>query len=102
MEQLVHEHGIVVGTKASGTYWSDFTPFEVIKVSDSGKTITIREMNWRIVSGQEYNGTAEYEYESNPHGSIYSVRFSKNKGWKTPDGMRIMFGNARRYYDPSF
>lgn len=102
MEQLKHEHGIYVGMQASGTYWTDRTPFEVVAVSPSGKTITIREMDWKIVSGQEYNGSAEYEYISNENNPVMTVRFSKHKGWKTPDGMRISFGAARRYFDPHF
>jgi hypothetical protein len=99
---MANEHNITVGTLASGTYWSDSTPFEVVKVSPSGKTITIREMDWKVISGQEYNGSAEYEYTSNEKAPTKTVRFSKHKGWKTPCGMRIWFGNARRYYDPHF
>jgi hypothetical protein len=93
---------ITVGMGASGTYYSDWTPFEVIKVSPSGKTITIREMDWKVIDGSEQNGSAEYEYTSNPEYEVVTVRNHKHKGWMTPNGMRISFGTARRYYDPTF
>jgi hypothetical protein len=95
-------HDITVGMGATGTYWTDRTPFEVVKISESGKTITIREMDWKITSGSEFNGSAEYEYTSNENNPLETVRFSKHKGWRTPSGMRISFGHARRYYDPCF
>jgi hypothetical protein len=95
-------HWIHVGMGASGSYFSDMTPFEVIKVTPSGKTVTIREMDWKIIKGTDFDGTAEYEYTSNPNGRTYTVRKQKSGAWKTPCGMRIGFGNARRYYDPHF
>lgn len=93
---------IEVGTLATGSYWSDCYPFEVIKVSPSGKTITIRAMDAKVVSGTTYDGTAEYEYSSNPQGKTYTVRNRKYGGWRTPCNMRINFGYAREYRDPSF
>jgi hypothetical protein len=92
---------IEVGTLATGSYWSDCYPFEVIKVSPSGKTITIRKMNAKVISGTTFDGTAEYEYSSNPNGQTYTVRMTK-KGYRTPCNMRIAFGYAREYYDPHF
>jgi hypothetical protein len=92
---------IEVGTLASGSYWSDVNPFEVIKVSPSGKTITMREMDWKVVSGTTFDGSAEYEYSSNPNGSIYTVRMTK-RGYRTPCNMRVAFGYARKYLDPHF
>lgn len=93
---------ITVGMGASGTYYSDWTPYEVIKVSPSGKTVTLREMDWKITSGSEYNGSAEYEYASNPNNPTVTARPRKHGGWRTPEGKTIVFGTARRYYDPSF
>jgi hypothetical protein len=92
---------IEVGTKASGTYWTDWTPFEVVKVSESGKTVTIREMEAKLISGSDYDGTAEYEYSSNENYPTKTVRFTK-RGWRTPCNMRISFGHARAYRDPHF
>jgi hypothetical protein len=92
---------IEVGTLATGSYWSDCYPFEVIKVSPSGKTITIRCLDTKLISGSDFDGTAEYEYMSNEHAATYTVRLIK-RGYRTPCNMRIAFGHARAYRDPHF
>lgn len=91
---------ISVGMGASGTYWTDHTPFEVVKVV-SDKTVDIRELDYEMVSGSEFDGSAEYKYYVNESNPIIRVRRGK-RGWRTAHGMRICFGYARRYYDPSF
>lgn len=91
---------ISVGMGASGTYWTDHTPFEVVKVV-SDKTVDIRELDYELISGSEFDGSAEYKYYINENKPITRVRRCK-RGWRTADGMRICFGYARRYYDPSF
>lgn len=95
------ETEIIVGMGASGTYWTDYYPFEVIKISPSGKTITIRRMDAEPAEGHDYFGNQQYTYTPNPDGATHTVRFTK-QGYKTPEGMRIYFGRARRYEDPSF
>ena len=92
---------IEVGTLATGSYWSDCYPFEVIKVTPSGKTITIRRMDSKVISGSSHDGSAEYEYTSNPNERTYTVRMTK-QGYRTPCNMRIHFGFAREYRDPHF
>lgn len=92
---------IKVGTLATGSYWSDCYPFEVIKVTPSGKTITIRGLDSKVVKGSTHDGSAEYEYTSNENARTYTVRLTKS-GYKTPCNMRVHFGFAREYRDPSF
>lgn len=93
---------IYEGMRASGSYFSDIYPFEVIKVTPSGKTVTIREMNATLVKGSDFDGTAEYVYTSNPNGETHTVRRDKFGRWKTPNGMKVSFGSARKYRDPHF
>lgn len=88
---------IEVGMGASGTYWTDYTPFEVVRVI-SDKTIEIRELEVEIVGGDWLDPEYELYKTDRP---IQKVRKCKN-GWRTSDGMRIYFGNARYYRDPSF
>jgi hypothetical protein len=95
-------HDVTVGMKATGYYLSDCAPYEVIKVSPSGKTVTIQSMDWKITKGTEHDGTAEYEYTSNPNGNTHTVRKTKLGMWKTPCNLKVSFGSARRYYDPHF
>ena len=89
---------IEVGMGASGTYWTDFTPFEVVRVV-SDKTVDIRELDVKITGGDWLD--PEYELIPNPERPVVRVRKTKN-GWRTASGMKIYFGNARYYRDPSF
>ena len=89
---------IEVGMGASGTYWTDYTPFEVVRVI-SDKTIEIRELDVKIVGGDWLD--PEYKLYSNDEHPIKRVRRGKY-GWKTSDGMKIGIGYARYYRDPSF
>lgn len=89
---------ISVGMGASGTYWTDLTPFEVVRVV-SDKTVDIRKMDVEITGGDWLD--PEYTLHSNEKNPVTRVRRTKT-GWKTADGMRIRFGEARYYRDPSF
>ena len=102
-KKTVIEHNIVVGTLATGWHWTDKHPFEVIKVSPSGKTITVREMDATPdkANGYDYFGNQVYIYESNEKARITTVRFTKY-GWKAANGMKFAFGYARKYQDPHF
>lgn len=89
---------IKVGMGASGSYWTDVYPYEVVRVV-SDKTVEIRQMDVEITGGDWLD--PEYELISNEAFPIIRVRKGKY-GWKTKDGMRVKFGEARYYRDPSF
>ena len=89
---------IVVGMGATGRYWTDCYPFEVVRVI-SDKTVEIRALDEKMISGDWLD--AEYEYYVNESHPVERVRKTK-MGWKTKDGMRVGFGGARYYRDPSF
>ena len=89
---------IEVGIGASGTYWTDWTPFEVVRVV-SDKTVDIRELDVQITGGDYLD--PEYTLHSNEKNPTVRVRKTKT-GWKTSSGMLICFGYARYYRDPSF
>ena len=89
---------IEVGMGASGTYWTDVTPFEVVRVI-SDKTIEIRELEVKIVGGDWLD--PEYELYHREDRPVERVRKCKS-GWKTSSGMKIYIGHARYYRDPSF
>lgn len=88
---------IEVGMGACGTYWTDYTPFEVVRIV-SDKTVEIRELEVEIVGGDWLDPVYELYKTNRP---VQKVRKCKS-GWRTSDGMRIYFGNARYYRDPSF
>ena len=89
---------IEVGMGASGTYWTDLTPYEVVRVI-SDKTIEIRELAVKITGGDWID--PEYELLVDENNRIERARLGK-MGWKLADGKKIRVGHARYYRDPSF
>lgn len=89
---------IEVGMGASGTYWTDISPYEVVHII-SNKTIEIRELDVEIIGGDYLD--PEYKLISNDKNPIERARLGK-MGWKLADGKKIYIGHARYYYDPSF
>lgn len=89
---------IEVGMGASGTYWSDMTPYEVVRVI-SDKTIELRELEVEITGGDWLD--PEYKLISNDERPVERARLGK-MGWKLRDGKKIYVGHARYYRDPSF
>lgn len=98
--EVAREQGqaIEVGMGASGSYWTDVHPFEVVRVI-SNKTIEIRQLDVEITGGDWLD--PEYELYSNDENPIERARMTK-MGWKTSSGMKIWVGYARYYRDPSF
>ena len=97
----------VVGMGCTECLWSDRHPYEVIDVKDA-RHCTVRELKAKVISGHVYDGSAEYEYESDPNG-IVKTRFKTKNGrwvervgrsWAGSNGWRM--GYAEEYYDPSF
>lgn len=93
---------IKVGMHASGSYATDVYPFEVIKVPTSGKVITIRGMDYENAEGYDYYSNQVHTFTPNPDASTHTVRQHKDGFWRTPDGMTVYFGSARKYADPHF
>lgn len=57
---------IKVGTGVTEMCYSDRHPYEVVEVIDE-KHLLIRECDWKIISGSEQDGSAEYEYKVVPY-----------------------------------
>lgn len=93
-------HWVTIGMKATGSYFSDTYPFEVIKMTPASKVITIRELSATPAEGHDHFGSQKYDYSSNENNRTYTVRRHKNGNWKTPCGMNVYFGSARKYDDP--
>lgn len=93
---------ITIGMGATFCIGSDSYPATVIDITPSGKTVTIQEDNYEIISGSSHDGSAEYTYSANPNGRVISFRYStKSKNWKN-SSYRAYFGIRRKYYDPHF
>lgn len=57
---------IKVGTGVTEMCWSDRHPYEVVEIIDE-KHLLIRECDWKIISGSEQDGSAQYEYKVKPY-----------------------------------
>jgi len=96
-----------VGMGVTECLWSDREPYEVIAVQDE-RHVTIRRLGYKIVKGSSYDGSAEYEYFSNPDGAVKKLFKKKDGRWverigrREDSGSGWFIGFAERYYDPSF
>jgi hypothetical protein len=57
---------IKIGTGVTEMCYSDRHPYEVVEIIDE-KHLLIRECDWKIISGSEQDGSAEYEYKVVPY-----------------------------------
>lgn len=84
---------VKVGMYCNESGYSDVRPYEVVGVNESGKTITIREMDSKLVDSWKpemveggfaghctNNHDQNYEYSSIENGYTMKVRLS-TKGW---------------------
>jgi len=92
--------------------YSDVTPYEIVGVNKSGKTIKVREMDAKLVDGWKpeileggfsghcaNNRTQEYTYKSNKNNPTFILRKSKIGFGK---GKYKVSSIPRRFYDYNF
>ena len=95
-----------VGMGCTRNAVSDCDPCTIIAMSKSGKSITIQDDEFQIISGSECDGTAQYEYYYNPRGSISGATMRKDGSYRLKGSCkgygRVNIGFRRRYRDPSF
>ncbi len=94
----------VVGMGATKGVGSDCYPYTVVSVISPTKCVVVADL-YRVVSGSEQNGSAEYEYAVDPNGYPITIRFNSKGVWKEvghPTGSSYYVGNRRAYRDPHF
>ena len=95
--------------------WTDIRPFEVIKVTESGKQAYVREMSaveldWEKkffgggFLGHVANGEDQrWEISSDEGGLVVRIRLHKDGKWYDRNGDRyVMSDEPRRFYDYNF
>lgn len=117
MSGMKNPEEIIPGTLATILHWSDREPAEVIESFEKGayRYVVLRNFSYKLISGSCMDDTAEYEYSSNKEeGHKYLIRSKKNSDkWfyvgqsntgrpVNSSEIKIRFGFADRYYDPSF
>jgi len=100
------ENPVQVGEPATYGIGSDCYPFEVAEVSVSGKTIWLKPMEYHIVKGSAFDGSAEYEYSSKPDAQVTLKATLRKDGRYRRTGCTnygtVSIGHARAYRDPHF
>jgi hypothetical protein len=103
-----------IGMGATVLLWSDRHAATVVEWDPKRKIVTVTEDIAKVVKGSTIDGSAEYEYETNPDGPIASYRL-EDRGWvqvrfneetkrwnKVGSGPGLIVGKRDEYRDPSF
>lgn len=92
--------GYAQGTPATICIGSDRYPATVVKVSPSGKTITVRDDIATFVGHDGSFGVQKWTFSPDPKGRETTFRLTK-RGW-TRGCYRLVLGERDRYDDPHF
>lgn len=91
-----------VGMGATELRWTDRRAGTIIKVSPSGKTVTLQ---YDISRRDDTNGMSEsqrYTYTPDPEGCTEVFRLNKAGSFRNKSGNGLMIGKREEYYDYSF
>lgn len=97
----------VPGMGATKCFISDRYPGTIISVSKSGKSLMWGADRVTLVSGNVYDGTAKYSYETDPDAHPEEFKLRKNGRWvRAGESMRngtgLSLDRREKYYDPDF
>lgn len=103
MSDIKEVNSFAIGEGATVHIGSDSYPYTIIDVSDSGKTIYLRQDKVERTDSNGMSELQEYNYFPNPEGEEIKATLRKNGAWKTTkDNCPVTIGVRRRYYDFSF
>lgn len=101
-----------LGGGATVLHWSDRFPATVIAIITykSGprkglpKEVIVQHDTAVIVSGEEYDGSAQYEYHRDEDGTMIAFTVRKDGKWRQKNNYSpvVIFGTRDRYHDPHF
>lgn len=103
----------VVGMGATILLWSDRHAATIVSVGGKPDAwvIEVQEDRAKVISGSDFDGSADYEYSPRPNGRIHTFRF-KDGVWRELDregrlmpkgsGSGLRIGDRLEYRDPSF
>lgn len=89
-----------VGDGATILMWTDRHAGTVVKVSPSGKTVTVREDTATRIDSNGMSESQVYEYKPNALGKEWKFRLTK-RGWRS-GSTGVLFGTRQAYHDYSF
>lgn len=99
-----------VGDAATICMYSDRKPATVVEVlrfktgtrAGQVRAVVVQIDWWRVVSGSEGDGSAQYEYAADPNGYRYTFRADKRGRYASKAGDKLALGRRERYWDPHF
>lgn len=91
-----------IGQHATLCVGSDRYPYEVIGMTASGKTLTLRNMKAVHVSGSFQGQNAVYNAVQDPMGMVIKARWSNRANAFKYEHKFVHIGEAQFYQDPNF
>ena len=92
-----------IGLGATVCLWSDRLPYTIIKVSKSGKTITLQADRYHRLDSNGMSEDQRYIYQPNINGDIIKASLRKNGVFRvSKTNCSVILGFRQRYYDYSF
>jgi YHS domain-containing protein len=98
------EREIYVGMPCTYGVGTDAYPAFVSRISESGKTVWIKEADWKadVEGGHDYFGNQKYIITPNDNSPEQRVSKRKYDRWMRSNYSEVYFGHARKYEDPHF
>lgn len=95
-----------VGMGATMLSWTDRDPATIIKVSKSGKKITVQPDKAIRTDSNGMSDSQSYTFERNPNAYTDEYSLRKNGRWvrvgESQNGSSLLVGHRSKYYDFSF
>lgn len=109
LTQEILDKGFIYANRAG---WTDMEPFEIVSISPSGKTATIRPMDAKLIqpatclgvggfSAHFDNWSQKWEITSNPEYPTRKIRLTK-KGWASKGTKFRLNTRPVKFYDYNF
>jgi hypothetical protein len=107
--------GVKVGMGATMFGYTDHSPYTVVAVSPSGKTVTLQadsaelDPNWKpeVIPGGfaghcVNNDSQQWIIKPNPSAPLVKVRLQKDGSFKTAGGSTVAIGYRSKFHDYNF
>ena len=110
---IIFDENIFMGGGASVNIGSDVYPYTIVNYKKD--KVAIQEDFAKPTKDSNYYSNQEYIYSPNDEGEVLYFKLDKNKNWlqvvrnektnrwnKTNPSYRVVFGQRKKYRDPSF
>lgn len=104
LDWVNEDREIYIGMPCCYNVGSDIHPAYVSRVSDSGKTVWIKDAIAEPdeENNYDYFSNQVYKYSPNENASEKRINLRKTGRWHYTDYSTVTFGLIRKYHDPHF